>query len=82
MKTTLVRFQDQYFNYKGDVGSEEEQNNEDNNGLAIGAFEAAFCADTSATYIYKMCETIIKKLKYTGSYQDDGLAIFDERKTV
>eukprot|EP00957_Ditylum_brightwellii_P027548 2082409-Ditylum_brightwellii.AAC.1 len=29
-----------------------------------------------------MCETIIKKLKYAGSYQDDGLAIFDERKTV
>eukprot|EP00957_Ditylum_brightwellii_P118966 9073594-Ditylum_brightwellii.AAC.1 len=29
-----------------------------------------------------MCETIIEKLKYAGSYQDNGLAIFDERKTV
>eukprot|EP00957_Ditylum_brightwellii_P107396 8195023-Ditylum_brightwellii.AAC.1 len=47
MKTTLVRFQDQYFNYKGVVGNDEEQNDEDNNGLAIGAFEVAFCADTS-----------------------------------
>eukprot|EP00957_Ditylum_brightwellii_P186047 14165037-Ditylum_brightwellii.AAC.1 len=80
MKTPLVQFQDQYFNYKGVVGNKEEQNDEDNNGLVIGAFEAAFCADTSATYIYEMCETIIKKLKYAGSYQDDGLAIFDERK--
>eukprot|EP00957_Ditylum_brightwellii_P116184 8862354-Ditylum_brightwellii.AAC.1 len=81
MKTTLVQFQDQYFNYKGLVGSEEEQSNEDNNELAIVAFEAAFCPDTSATCVYEMCETIIEKLKYTGSYQDDGLAIFDERKT-
>eukprot|EP00957_Ditylum_brightwellii_P120372 9184467-Ditylum_brightwellii.AAC.1 len=40
MKTTLVQFQDKYYNYKGVVGSEEEQENEDNNGLAIGAFEA------------------------------------------
>eukprot|EP00957_Ditylum_brightwellii_P136815 10433000-Ditylum_brightwellii.AAC.1 len=82
MKATLVRFQDQYFNYKGVVGNEEEQNDEDNNGLAIGAFKAAFCTDTSATCIYEMRETIIKKLKYVGSYQDDGLAIFDERRTV
>ena len=64
------------------MGSEEEQENEDNNGLVIGAFEAAFCADTSATYVYGMCESIIGKLKYTGSYRDDGLAIFDEQKTV
>eukprot|EP00957_Ditylum_brightwellii_P046459 3526279-Ditylum_brightwellii.AAC.1 len=64
MKTTLVRFQDQYFNYNGVVGNEEEQNDEDNNGLAIGAFEAAFCTDMM------------------GSYQDDELAIFDERRTV
>ena len=64
------------------MGSEEEQENEDNNGLAIGAFEAAFCADTSATYVYEMCESIIEKLRYAGTYRDDGLAIFDERKTV
>eukprot|EP00957_Ditylum_brightwellii_P145189 11058543-Ditylum_brightwellii.AAC.1 len=29
-----------------------------------------------------MCETIIKKLKYTGSYHDDGLAIFNEQRMV
>eukprot|EP00957_Ditylum_brightwellii_P192812 14680801-Ditylum_brightwellii.AAC.1 len=79
---TLVRFQDQYFNYRGVVGNEEEQNDEDNNGLAIGAFKVAFCADTSATYVYEMCETIIKKFKYAGSYKDDGIAIFYERRTV
>eukprot|EP00957_Ditylum_brightwellii_P076484 5812905-Ditylum_brightwellii.AAC.1 len=79
---TLVRFQDQYFNYKGVVGNEEEQNDEDNNGLTIGAFEVTFCADTSATYIYEMCETIIMKLKCAGSYCDDGLAMFDGRRTM
>eukprot|EP00957_Ditylum_brightwellii_P000584 45073-Ditylum_brightwellii.AAC.1 len=79
---TLVRFQDQYFNYKGVVGNEEEQHDEDNNRLAIGAFGVAFCADTGATYVYEMCEMIIKKLKYAGSYRDDGLAIFNGRKTV
>eukprot|EP00957_Ditylum_brightwellii_P094479 7193906-Ditylum_brightwellii.AAC.1 len=72
----MVRFQDQYFNYKGIV------DNEDNNGLAIGAFKAAFYADTGAAYVYKMCEAIIKKLKYKGSYRDDGLAIFDGWRTV
>eukprot|EP00957_Ditylum_brightwellii_P060223 4573829-Ditylum_brightwellii.AAC.1 len=82
MKTTLFQFQDQYYNYKGVVGSEEEEENEDNNGLAIGAFKAAFCTDTSTTYIYEMCESIIRKLKYAGSYHDDGLAIFDEQKMV
>eukprot|EP00957_Ditylum_brightwellii_P172959 13168090-Ditylum_brightwellii.AAC.1 len=40
--------------------------NEDNNGLAIGAHEAAFCVDAGATFVYEMCKNIIDRLKYAG----------------
>eukprot|EP00957_Ditylum_brightwellii_P055086 4175090-Ditylum_brightwellii.AAC.1 len=82
MKTTPVQFQDKYYNYKGVVGNATENGSKDDNGLAIGAFEAAFCVDTGATFVYEMCENIIGKMKYAGTYHDDGLAIFEGRKTV
>eukprot|EP00957_Ditylum_brightwellii_P100382 7651629-Ditylum_brightwellii.AAC.1 len=63
MKTTLVRFQDQYYNYKGVVEDDMGRTSKDGNGLAIGAFEAVFCANT-------------------GTYQNNGLIIFDGWKTV
>eukprot|EP00957_Ditylum_brightwellii_P026645 2014753-Ditylum_brightwellii.AAC.1 len=50
MKTTLVRFQDKYYNYKGVVGNDAAETNDDDNKLAIGAFEVSFCADTGATF--------------------------------
>eukprot|EP00957_Ditylum_brightwellii_P098257 7486461-Ditylum_brightwellii.AAC.1 len=50
MKTTLVRFQDNYYNYKGVVGNDTETTNNNDNGLAIGAYKAAFCADAGATF--------------------------------
>eukprot|EP00957_Ditylum_brightwellii_P036518 2766062-Ditylum_brightwellii.AAC.1 len=53
MKTTLVRFQGKYYNYKGVVGNGTVEASEDNNDLAIGAFEVAFCADTGATFAEK-----------------------------
>eukprot|EP00957_Ditylum_brightwellii_P139447 10627750-Ditylum_brightwellii.AAC.1 len=81
MQTTLVCFQDQYYNYKGVVGGDEMEANEDDNGLAIGTYESAFCADISATYTYKMCDKIFAKLRYAGLYLDDGLAIFEGKKT-
>eukprot|EP00957_Ditylum_brightwellii_P139738 10648905-Ditylum_brightwellii.AAC.2 len=82
MKTTLVQFQEEYYNYKGVVEDDMEGTSKDDNGLAIGAFEAVFCADTDVTYVYKMCENIIEKLKYAGTYWDDCLTIFDGQKTV
>eukprot|EP00957_Ditylum_brightwellii_P153302 11667055-Ditylum_brightwellii.AAC.1 len=82
MKTALVRFQDKYYNYKGVVWNDMEDGSKDDNGLAIEAFEAALCVDTGATFVYEMCENIIGKLKYAGTYQDDGLTIFDGQKTV
>eukprot|EP00957_Ditylum_brightwellii_P131096 9999861-Ditylum_brightwellii.AAC.1 len=53
------------------------ETNEDDNELAIGAYELAFYADISATYTYKMRKEIFAKLMYAGLYQDDGLAIFE-----
>ena len=66
MKTTLVRFQDEYYNYKGVVGNGTEEISKDDNGLVIGAFKAAFCADTDATFVYEMCENVIGKLNMRG----------------
>eukprot|EP00957_Ditylum_brightwellii_P066427 5042783-Ditylum_brightwellii.AAC.1 len=63
MKTTLVRFQDQYYNYKGVVNDKDEETNKGNNGLAIGAFESIICADKSALYTCKMCAKILNFLK-------------------
>eukprot|EP00957_Ditylum_brightwellii_P121530 9269201-Ditylum_brightwellii.AAC.1 len=67
MKTTLVRYQDKYYNYKGvvGVGSENEEQNEDENA-----------------YIYEKSEKLLKKLRYAGSYRDDGLAIFNRRMST
>eukprot|EP00957_Ditylum_brightwellii_P039118 2957464-Ditylum_brightwellii.AAC.1 len=50
--------------------------NEDENSLAIRAFEVAFYMGMGATYIYEICEEIIEKLKCAKAYQDGGLAMF------
>eukprot|EP00957_Ditylum_brightwellii_P063701 4834716-Ditylum_brightwellii.AAC.1 len=59
-----------------------EKESKDDNGLAIEAFEAAFCADTGTAFVYEMCENIIGKMKYAGTYHDDDLTIFEGWKTV
>eukprot|EP00957_Ditylum_brightwellii_P003825 290534-Ditylum_brightwellii.AAC.1 len=81
MKTILVRFQDKYYNYKGVVEEGSKTDNKNNNGLAIAAFESAFCADVGATCVYEMCENVIKKLLYVGTYCDDGLMILKGQRT-
>eukprot|EP00957_Ditylum_brightwellii_P058327 4422315-Ditylum_brightwellii.AAC.1 len=45
IKSTLICYTDEYFNYKGVIEENNSDNNEDENGLAIGAYKAAFCAD-------------------------------------
>eukprot|EP00957_Ditylum_brightwellii_P149309 11371323-Ditylum_brightwellii.AAC.1 len=77
----LICFQDQCCNYKGVVKGDEMETNEDNNGLAIGAFGSAFCADISATYTYEMCKNIFTKLRHAGLYRDDSLSIFEGKRT-
>eukprot|EP00957_Ditylum_brightwellii_P048558 3684797-Ditylum_brightwellii.AAC.1 len=71
-----------YYNYKGVVGNDTETTNDDDNGLAIGAYKAAFCADAGATFVYEMCKNILDQMKYAGTYQDDGLTMFKGRKTT
>eukprot|EP00957_Ditylum_brightwellii_P155323 11823877-Ditylum_brightwellii.AAC.1 len=61
-QTTLTRFKDRYLNYKGAVGGDGNVINKDDNGLAICSFEAAFCADLCATYIFKMGNGLVISL--------------------
>eukprot|EP00957_Ditylum_brightwellii_P163793 12470185-Ditylum_brightwellii.AAC.1 len=80
MKVTLVRFQDHYYNYKELVDARSKKGNKDDNNLAIGVFKVTFCADASTTFVYEMCKDIILKLSYVGTYQDDGLTVFERRR--
>eukprot|EP00957_Ditylum_brightwellii_P110412 8420671-Ditylum_brightwellii.AAC.1 len=80
MKTILVCFQDQYYNYKGVVGGDKTEIYEDDNGLAIGAYESVFWTDISATYTCKMCNNNFTKLRYARLYRDNGLAIFKGKR--
>eukprot|EP00957_Ditylum_brightwellii_P020144 1519194-Ditylum_brightwellii.AAC.1 len=73
MQTTLTRFKDRYFNYRGAGGGNRNEIDEDNNGLAIGSFEAAFCADLCATYIFKMQEQCFCHTIFKGIYRYGGL---------
>eukprot|EP00957_Ditylum_brightwellii_P196289 14955091-Ditylum_brightwellii.AAC.1 len=77
MKATLIRYHNEYFNYKGVVEENGIDGNEDENGLAIREYESAFCVDVGATYVYEMDENILNKLQFAGTYRDNGLTIFN-----
>eukprot|EP00957_Ditylum_brightwellii_P203964 15336981-Ditylum_brightwellii.AAC.1 len=49
-KSTLICYKNKYFNYKGVIDCNTNDDDEDENGLAIGSYKAAFCADVGATY--------------------------------
>eukprot|EP00957_Ditylum_brightwellii_P046080 3496034-Ditylum_brightwellii.AAC.1 len=76
MQTTLTRFKDRYFNYKGASEGDGNEINKDNNSLAIGSFEAAFCMELCATYIFEMQERCLHHKKFKGIYRDNDLVIF------
>eukprot|EP00957_Ditylum_brightwellii_P125396 9557515-Ditylum_brightwellii.AAC.1 len=44
--------------------------------LAIGAYEAAFCTDVVASYVFEMTEVMFMQTQYRGIYRDDGLVLF------
>eukprot|EP00957_Ditylum_brightwellii_P133416 10172103-Ditylum_brightwellii.AAC.1 len=44
-KSTLVHYHDEYFNCKEVVEEEGNDNDNDENGLVIGAYEVSFCDD-------------------------------------
>eukprot|EP00957_Ditylum_brightwellii_P025037 1894633-Ditylum_brightwellii.AAC.1 len=76
MQTTLTRFKDQYFNYKVTKGKDNDKQNFYDNGLAVGLFKFAFCADMCTTYIFEKKERCFWHAKYNGIYCNDGLMIF------
>eukprot|EP00957_Ditylum_brightwellii_P116665 8899382-Ditylum_brightwellii.AAC.1 len=76
MKTTLVRFQDKYFNYVGTVKGDDD--NEDSNGLATRAFESAFCVDLCATYVFEMADKLLKTMGFKEIYRDNGILVSKE----
>eukprot|EP00957_Ditylum_brightwellii_P197355 15036070-Ditylum_brightwellii.AAC.1 len=41
--------------------------------LVIEAYEAAFCADVVAYYVFKMTEVMFMRMQYRGIYRDDGI---------
>eukprot|EP00957_Ditylum_brightwellii_P040645 3076360-Ditylum_brightwellii.AAC.1 len=64
MKSTLICYKNKYFNYKGVINDEANGDNEDENGLAIGLYKAAFCTDVGTTYVYEMNKRILNKLRF------------------
>eukprot|EP00957_Ditylum_brightwellii_P085017 6464149-Ditylum_brightwellii.AAC.1 len=74
MRNTLVQYHGKYYAYK-DVGKGQAMGDEDA-ALAIGAYEAAFCADVVASYVFEMTEVMFMQTRYRGIYRDDGLVIF------
>eukprot|EP00957_Ditylum_brightwellii_P195240 14874161-Ditylum_brightwellii.AAC.1 len=69
MRSTLVQYHGKYYVYK-DVAKGQVMGDEDV-ALAIGAYEAAFCADVVASYIFEMTEVMFMQTKYRGIYRDD-----------
>eukprot|EP00957_Ditylum_brightwellii_P094185 7170697-Ditylum_brightwellii.AAC.1 len=53
MKSTLIRFQDKYYKYKGAAGASADK---EGIGLAVGGFESAWLADLVASYLLEMTE--------------------------
>ena len=69
MRSTLLNFQDCFFEYKGN-------GYKDNIGLAIGGYESAFLADLVASFIFEKTEHLLNDTRYKEIYRDDGLIIF------
>eukprot|EP00957_Ditylum_brightwellii_P072184 5487158-Ditylum_brightwellii.AAC.1 len=45
MKSTLIHHKNKHFNYKGVINDNTNNDDKDENGLTIGSYKAAFCAD-------------------------------------
>ena len=61
MRSTLISFQDKYYEYKGN-------SNEDDIGLAIGGYESAFLADLVASFIFEKTKTFFNNTKFRDIY--------------
>ena len=78
MKSTLIRFCDKYYKYKGAAGASVD--NEDIS-LAIGGFKLAWLANLVASYLLEMTEDHFIKTITKGIYRNDGLVVFSGVKS-
>eukprot|EP00957_Ditylum_brightwellii_P162801 12397274-Ditylum_brightwellii.AAC.1 len=76
MRNTLMQYHGKYYAYKGAAKGKLMGGDEDVM-MAIGAYEAAFCADVVASYVFEMTEVMFMRTQYRGIYRDDGLVIFE-----
>eukprot|EP00957_Ditylum_brightwellii_P211837 15366657-Ditylum_brightwellii.AAC.1 len=63
------------------VEEDNVETNTDDNGLAIGLFEATFCTDMCTSYIFEMRERCFQHAKYKEIYRDDGLVVLLGKQT-
>ena len=74
MRSTLISFDVEYYEYNG--GEKEEQ------GLAIVGYELALLAELVASYLFEINKAILNPTTYHGIYLDDGLVVFNGKKSV
>ena len=74
MSSTLLNFQDKYYEY-GDEGLET-------NGLAIEGYESAFLADLVASCLLEVTNNQFKEVLWRGIYIDSGLLVFKGRRSI
>ena len=72
MSSTLLIFQDKYYEY-GDEFLETKW-------LAIGGFESASFADLVASYLLEVTKNKFKKFLWRGIFRADGLLVFKGKK--
>eukprot|EP00957_Ditylum_brightwellii_P176163 13413854-Ditylum_brightwellii.AAC.1 len=70
----LVQYHGKYYAYKG--AAKGQVMGDEDVALAIGAYEAVFCANVVASYVFEMTEVMFMQTQYRGFYRDDGLVIF------
>ena len=76
MGLTLLTFVDKYYLYDGDVPVNER-------GLTIGGYESAWLADLVMSFLLETADqSLLDELKYFGIYRDDGLGIFEGKKSI
>eukprot|EP00957_Ditylum_brightwellii_P084787 6447175-Ditylum_brightwellii.AAC.1 len=71
MRNMLVQYHSKYYAYKG-TAKGQIMGDEDV-ALAISAYEAAFCANVVASYVFKMMEVMFMQTQYRGIYRDNGI---------
>jgi hypothetical protein len=72
MLQSIHIFQDQYYIYDGDQSLDEK-------GLTIGGYESAWLADL--VYILEQVDEKFSDTRFFGMYRDDGLVVFNSKKT-